>query len=150
MTHETWTRQKARLIDRFGKNNFSPEFSLLVSMECRPMPDQPFEEMVNAMIGGRRPNNPPLIQDFRDARLAWERRVFERDLSGAERAMNMPAKDGLKLYLVKEFPGCKTLNQAVEVRRHQIQIARAENPNYDPMTDRKWMSDHAWDPKEPA
>lgn len=150
MTHETWLHEKARLVDRFGERSFSKEFSLLVAIECRPLPDQDFVQMVNAMIGSRRPNDPPLIADFRNARHAWERRVFERDLAGAERAMDMPAKDGLKLYLAKKFPGCKSLNAAVEVRRLQIQVQKADDHNYDPMCDRKWMGEHILDPKEGA
>lgn len=144
MTHETWLLQKARMIDRFGERNFSKEFSLLVSLECRPLPDDVFVQMVNAMIGSRRPNDPPLIRDFRDARLAWAKRNFERDLQGAERAVNGPAQGGLKLYLVRNFPGCDTLDQAAEVRKHQIAIARANDPDYHPMADKKWMGPLAW------
>jgi len=139
MTHDTWTTQKARLIDRFGQNNFSKEFSLLCSIECQTMPDAPFVEMVNAMIGNRKPSNPPLLQDFRDARLAYEKRKFEADVTGAQRGMNTAWAGGLQAYLRREFPGCKTLNEAVEVRKHQIAIAKAEDANYDPMTDVKWM-----------
>lgn len=138
MMQETWTEQKLRLIDRFGERNFSKEFSLLVALECKNLPDNAFVDLVNAMIGSRRPNNPPLISDFRNARLSYERRIFERDTSGALRALDIPWQNGLQAYLAKEFPGCKTLNEAVEVRKLQIQIARAENLNYDPLTDPKW------------
>ena len=139
MTHEVWLTQKARLIDRFGKNNFSPEFSLLVSIECRQLPDSALREIVDALIGNRKPSNPPLIQDFRDARLAFERREFDRDANGARNALDWPAKDGLQKYLTKAFPGCKTINEAIEVRRLQVQIEKAKHPNYDPMKDPKWF-----------
>jgi hypothetical protein len=119
MTHDTWTQQKARFIDRFGQNNFSKEFSLLVSIECNSMPDQAFVDLANAMIGNRKPSNPPLLQDFRDARLAYERRKFESDVAGAARAMHQPMlTDGLSKYLTKTYGAeCKTLWQAVEMQR---------------------------------
>ena len=140
MTNEFWNHQKSRLIDRFGPRNFSPEFSVLVALECKTMPDDAFLSIVNALIGSRKPNDPPLIRDFRDARLAYERREYERNLYGAARMMNEPARHvGLKSYLASAFPGCKTINEAVEVRRLEIQVQQAENANYDPMRDAKWM-----------
>lgn len=144
MTNEFWLTQKARLIDRFGERNFSKEFSLLVAIECNAMPEDAFMSMVTAMIGQRRPNDPPMIANFREGRLAWERRRFETELRGATDAWNGPAKFvGLKNYLAKEWPGCKSLAEAVEVRRLQIQIARADDPDYDPMADAKWMGEFA-------
>jgi hypothetical protein len=103
------------------------------------MPDEPLVDMVNALMGSRRPNDPPLVMDFRYGRLAFEKRQFEKDLSGAARTMREPARfQGLRAYLAKEFPGCKSLNEAVEVRKLQIKIAKASDPYYDPMTDEKW------------
>lgn len=140
MTPVCWTHQKTRLIDRFGEKNFSKEFSLLVSIECVNMPDEPFVQMVNAMIGNRTPNNPPLLQSFRDGRLAYEKRRFEADVRGAAQAWHGDARfQGLRAYLAKAFPGCKSLAEAVEVRKHQIEIAKADDPAYDPMKDAKWM-----------
>lgn len=140
MTNDCWLAQKARLIDRFGEKNFSKEFSLLCAIECNAMPDEPFVQMVNAMIGNRKPNDPPLLQSFRDGRLAYERRNLERDLHGATRAWNGPAKfQGLRAYLAREFPGCKSLADAVEVRKLQIQLRKADEPGYEPMADAKWM-----------
>lgn len=143
MTQDCWLYQKSRLIDRFGERNFSKEFSLLCSLECKSIPDQPFVDIVNFMIGSRIPNKPPLLADFRDARLAYEKRKFEQDAFGAARAMREPARfEGLKSYLARAFPGCKTLNQAVEVRRLEIQIEKAKNSKYEPMKDPKWMGEH--------
>ena len=55
-----------------------------------------------------------------------------------ERAFDAESQKGLKVYLEREFPGCKTLNEAIEVRRLQIRLARVEDKNYDPMKDPKW------------
>ncbi len=147
MTNPCWLNQKARLIDRFGERNFSKEFSLLVAIECNSMPDQAFVDLVNVLIGSRKPNDPPLIANFRDARLAYERRQFDRDVHGATRAWNGPARFmGLKAYLAKDFPGCKSLSEAVEVRRLQIRVARADGPSYNPMADKRWMGDFSEEP----
>ena len=141
MTPECWQNQKARLIDRFGEKNFSREFSLLVALECKTMPDEPFVQMVNAMIGNRTPNNPPLLQSFRDGRLAYERRMFDRDVRGAAQAWHGEARfQGLRAYLSKAFPGCKSLAEAVEVRKLQIQVRQADEPGYQPMADAEWMA----------
>ncbi len=140
MTTDCWNHQKARLIDRFGEKNFSKEFSLLVALECKSVPDDVFTQMVNAMIGNRTPNQPPLLQAFRDGRLAYERRKFEADVRGASQAWHGEARfQGLRAYLAREFPGCKSLAEAVEVRKLQIQLRRADEPAYDPMADAKWM-----------
>lgn len=146
MTADCWTQQKARFIDRFGKNNFSPEFSLLVSIECRSMPDEPFVHMVNALIGNRKPSNPPLMQDFRDARLAFEKRKFESEVRGASGMWNGSARFvGLKVYLATNFPGCTSLSEATEIRKLQIMAEKTRNPAYHPMEDRTWMGGHAWE-----
>jgi hypothetical protein len=138
MTRECFDHQKTRLIDRFGKNNFSSEFSLLVLIECKTLTDQEFVEIVNFFIGSRPANKPPMVFDFRDARIAKERLRFQRDVDGAARAMEIEFQGGLKAYLAKAFPGCRNLDEAVEVRRLQIQVAKAEDPFYDPMKDPKW------------
>lgn len=139
MNQECWLHQKTRLIDRFGPKNFSTEFALLCSIECKPLPNEAFVDIVNFLIGSRPANRPPLLADFRDARLAFEKRQFEKDAYGAARAMREPARfEGLRKYLAREFPGCKSLNEAVEVRKLQIQIEKSRNPQYDPMADTKW------------
>lgn len=147
MTDECWTYQKSRLIDRFGERNFSREFNLLVAIECKSIPNGDFVDLVNRMIGSRAANRPPLLVDFREARLGIEKRNFDRDVYGAAKVMREPAMfRGLKAYLAKEFPGCKSLNDAKAVRAHQIQIQKAEDPSYDPLCDKAWMGEFAKEP----
>lgn len=121
------------------RNAFDVEFTSLVALEVKSMANDDFLSVANFMIGSRPAGKPPLIQDFRDARINQEKLRLRRDVDGANRAMNTQWHGGLQAYLSREFPGCKTLNEAVEVRKLQIQIAKAKDPNYDPMTDRKWM-----------
>lgn len=77
MTNDCWEYQKSRLKDRFGERNFSKEFCLLVAVECKAVPDRDFVDIVNRMIGSRIPTRPPLLVDFREARLGKEKHRFD-------------------------------------------------------------------------
>jgi len=129
-----------RLKSRFGEKAFDDEFVKLAVRELMQMADGNVIRSVDVWIGNRPANRPPLLDDFRQARLTEERVRLQNDISGALQTVNSgPREQGLKAYLAKEFPGCKTLAEAIEVRRLQIKIAKADDPNYDPMTDPKWM-----------
>lgn len=128
MTQTCWDNQKPRFIDRFGAKNFSKEFSLLVLMECRDVSDQDFVEIANFMIGSRSANKPPLLHDFRDARLIKEKAALRRNIEGALNSMQREAKrdSGLYAFLAKEYGSeCKTLNQAVEIQIERNRIEKA-------------------------
>lgn len=129
MTSEAWGHQKMRLRDHFGVKSLSNELSLLISVECKNMADRDLVEMVNVFIGSRRSNNPPTLVDFREGRLRFERLSFERDVNGAAVALDRPWQIGLKTFLEKEFRGCKTINEAVEVKRLQNLLTEAELKN---------------------
>jgi len=126
MTSDAWMTQKARLISHFGKQ-ISSEFCLLVASEINNLPNTTVVEMINAMIGNRKPSNPPLLQDFRDGRLNYERRKFDANVNGAARAMNTPWQTGLKAYLAHTYgTECKTLKQAVEMQIELNRLKRAK------------------------
>jgi len=120
MTQDCWLNQKARLIDRFGKQNFSPEFSLLVSVECKSMPDAPFVDMVNAMIGNRKPSNPPLLQDFRDGRLSFEKRKFEAEVNGAIRGFEKLTAKPIAELLSPHFGKVGSVSEAFEIAKLRL------------------------------
>jgi hypothetical protein len=129
-----------RLKSRFGDKAFDDEFVKLVKAELRNMVDGNVTRCCDLFIGNRPHHKPPVLDDFRQARLAEEKVKVEYAARGAMDAMTRgPAgNEGLKRYLAKAFPGCKTLNEAIEVRRHQIEIAKANDPTYDPMKDPLW------------
>ncbi len=139
MLSKTLAEQVARLKVRFGDRAFDAESVSLIRREVITMRDEDFVFMVDGLIASRPHTKAPLLTDFREGRLKVEKRIFDAQVSGAARAMGTQWSGGLKAYLAREFPGCKTLNEAVEVRKLQIKIAKAENPNYDPMADSKWM-----------
>lgn len=140
MTQQCWLAQIERLKEHFGERHFNKEFCLLVAIEITALPDHDIVNIVTTMIGSRLATRPPLIVDFRDERLRLEKKKLESDARSANIKMNSPAfHTGLKKYLATNFPGCKTVNEAVEVRRINIMIQRANDPNYEPMKDSKWI-----------
>lgn len=136
MLAEQFRAEMGRIIGTFGKAAYSEERTDLIHRAIKGLGYGEFSRVVDHMISTFR--YPPLPKDFAEAAIAERKKRFDQDVHGAAQAMRRPWQGGLKAYLEKDFPGCKTLAEAVEVRRLQIQLARAENPNYDPMTDPKW------------
>lgn len=150
MNNPFFVEQVNRLRTRFGENAFDKEFTKLVANEVGTMSEYGFKRACDIWIGSRSRGKAPLLSEFREARLAEEKIKLDNATYLAANILTKPQKfGGLKLYLEKEFPGCKTLAQAVEVRRLQIRLAKIENPDYDPMSDKKFMGGHAWLPKGP-
>ncbi len=135
-----------RLRIRFGESAFDKEFCKLVQDEIKTMSEYGFKRAVDIWIGSRTRSKPPLLSEFREARLLEEKVVLDNAARLASNVLSHPAKfGGLKKYLSNNFPDCKTLADAVKERREQIRIRRIVEPDYDPMTDPAWMN-----PEEPA
>lgn len=135
-----FVEQMNRLRVRFGKSAFDDESTKLIHQNIYDLTPAEFVKVVDFMISSRAHNRPPLVSDFRDARLREEKARFQEDMMASIEKFEHPAaQDGLKKYLAKAFPGCKNLNEAIEVRRLQIQVAKANDPSYDPLKDPKWM-----------
>ncbi len=130
-----------RLKSRFGEKAFDDEFVKLIQKELSGMVDANVIRCVDLFIGNRPHHKPPVLDDFRQARLTEEKVRIEYCAREAINNMNRDSVQnlGLKNYLAKEFPGCHTVNEAINVRRLQIRLQKLENPNYDPMKDPKWM-----------
>jgi len=141
VTTEVLMRGIERLTIRFGARSFDPETVSLIYREVNAMSEAAFNRLVDVLIGSRKATNPPLIQDFRDARIAEQNKMFQDDVHGAARAMNSgPRQQGLQKFLKERFGGgVTTLNQAIEIRRMQIQARKATDPSYDPLTDPEWQ-----------
>jgi hypothetical protein len=68
----------------------------------------------------------PLPKEFQEAAYAERKNAFNRDVTGAARAMDFQWGGGLHDYLAKEYgTECKTLNQAVatQIERNKIKQA---------------------------
>ncbi len=119
--------QLERLKRRFGDKNFDAEFIKLVANEVRIMTDYDFIKFCDVMIGTRSPNKPPLISDFREARIAAEKASFTRMVSDGAKILDHPAKgDGLKKVLKEQFGNVSSVTDAIEWKRLQDQIAKAK------------------------
>lgn len=125
--------QLERLKRRFGEKNFDPEFIKLVANEVRAMTDYDFVRFCDVLIGTRSPNRPPLISDFREARIAADKASFARMVSDGAKILEHPAKgDGLKKVLKEQFGNVLSVTDAIEWKRMQNQIAKANGNDSEP------------------
>lgn len=124
MTQEFFQDQVKRLKMRFGEKAFDSEIVQLIGREVISMTREDFMRVVDVMIGQRAANKPPLVSDFREARLAQEKYKFNRVVQEAVSPSNW--QNGLQAVLDRDYPGCKTLSEAVELQKLRNQIARAK------------------------
>ncbi len=132
MNEDFFRVQIGRLRTRFGDRAFDAEFVHLVAREVCTMSETGFARTCDVFIGSRPTNKPPLLSEFREARIREEKVRFDNEVRGAAQAMNWPAKGGLQRFLAKEYPGAKTLNEAVEIKRLRNQIEKADNDDKEP------------------
>jgi hypothetical protein len=138
MTEEFFKAQLARLRTRFGEKSFDNEFSRLAWFEVRDMSDARFAWQVNTWIGSRRPSDAPMLAEFKESKLAEKK---ARKANTSERAATMMQAPVSKsaLEILRPLVGnVASIAEAIEVRRLQILRERETNPDYDPMSDRKW------------
>lgn len=136
MTQIDFDIEMKRLVEVFGPQMFSKGRLALIWSSCASLSRESFRRIVDGFI--RTMRTAPLPRDFTESAAHERKNEFNREVDGAIAAFDQPWNTGLQSYLAKEFPGCKTLAEAVEVRRLQIQVAKANDPNYDPMQDPKW------------
>ncbi len=118
--------QLERLKRRFGAKNFDPEFIKLIANEVRSMADYDFVKFCDVMIGTRPPNKPPLIADFREARIRSEKIKFDFMTSSLAKTLAEPAKqEGLKKILREQYGNVSSVNEAIEYKRLKNQLAKA-------------------------
>ncbi len=127
MTQEFFLRQIDRLKRRFGDKNFDVEFIRLVSQEVKTLSELGFQRAVDIWIGSRSPHKPPLLSEFREARLNEEKTRLERDANQVTQSFNSPARDGgLKKVLKEQFGNVSSVKEAVELIRLKKRLADAE------------------------
>jgi hypothetical protein len=128
MTPAEFDTSWQRLRQRFGDKACDGEFKRLIALECGAMQAHAFSRICDFMIGTRKHTAPPLLQDFRDARVREEKQRFEADVRGASDAFERrPMSEILKRLGYAE---ARTASEAVETEREilrmQAQIAKAE------------------------
>jgi hypothetical protein len=130
MTEAQFKNQIQRLRVRFGDKNFDAEFIQLIWREVYDMSEQAFVRTVDVFIGTRPTTKPPLLTEFKEARLKEQKQKFEQDLRGATQFLDRKApeemKAKLKLVLKGEFGGVENVKEALAVAKYKL------NPEQDP------------------
>ena len=127
MDYTALVQQFKRLKMRFGEKAFDEEFCRLAMKEVSIVSEQYFIIAVDRLIGSRTHTKPPMIDDFRQIRLNEERHKLTRQVEESIQSMNDPRLgQGLRDYLVKHYPGCSTVQEAVEIERLKLKIEEAE------------------------
>jgi hypothetical protein len=124
VTEEAFYFQLTRLKARFSPKSFDNEFARLLASEMKETRDEDFVEIVNLMIGTRPHTKPPLLVDFREARLRREQMKFNQTVQRAAQSLHWP-EGSMERSLALNYPGAKTLAEAIEIELHRRQIKRA-------------------------
>ncbi len=128
MTQDVFEYQLQLLKTRFGDRAFDEAFTAQVAAEVASMSNEAFVRLVNVLIGTRAHNRPPLIVDFREARIAEQNRSFQREVAGASNVLNHPANsEGLKRIL--NARGVESLAEAIENERLRMKRLEREGKN---------------------
>lgn len=117
MTEDFFRLQVERLKSHFGAKAFSYEFIRILGLEVAPIGDEFFRRTVDTWIGNRRNNNPPLLVDFREARIAFEKSRFQAEVSRASDTFH----HGLKEVLRKQY-NVDSLAEAIELERLKLKL----------------------------
>ncbi len=117
MSEKLFNVQIDRLKMRFGKGAFDEEFVDLVAKEVLGMTGTAFGVLADFLIGTRPKHKAPLIIDFREGRLHYEKKHFNATVRAAAEAISdsTVSPDGLKKCL--DSREAKTLYEAVEKER---------------------------------
>lgn len=119
MTEISFLAQIDRLKTRFGPKSFDAEFTKLLAKEVAIVPEDFFRGVVDTWIGMRKTSNPPLLVDFRECRLAWQKSLLKKE----DKEANMIFSNGLKDFLRKEYK-TETLQEAFELEILKMRLRR--------------------------
>lgn len=121
MTQIFFLDQINRLKIRFGAKAFDPEFIRVIGLEIASVSDEFFRKQVDNWIGTRKNNSPPLLTDFKEARLAYEK---DR-LSIATDKVVKTFSYGLKDVLKKHY-NVDSLSDAMEIEKLKIRLGEGK------------------------
>lgn len=124
MTPEQFAPQLNRLRIRFGDRALDKEFSQLVWREVHDMSEQAFTRFVDVMIGSRPHTKPPLLAEFREARLNERKRAFDNEVQAVTRGTLKPLADVLR----PDFGGVSGVKEALEIARLRQRTKRGDGP----------------------
>lgn len=124
MTLPFFETQTRRLITRFSNKAFDQEFLQLVWREVCDMSEAGFGRYVDVLIGSRTHLKPPLLSEFREARLNEQKLKLQNDIRGAgqflERKAPAAMKEHVRKVLSSEFGAVNSVKDAFEVARLKL------------------------------
>lgn len=115
MTPQDFVADMTRLRQRFGDRAFDQSFADLVWREVHDMSAQAFTRAVDVWIGSRPHTKPPLLSEFREARMNETKRKLDQDTREAVRRVGSvkPLADVLR----PSFGGVSGVRDALEIAR---------------------------------
>lgn len=127
MKSDLFVTQIKLLQDRFGEKAFNKSFVDLIWREVCTMNDNDFARTCEVFIGSRPHNKPPLLTEFREARLRYEKFAFERDLQGAAKVLNHPAlRKPIAEILHRDFGAVESVKDAFEIARLKLKTQKSD------------------------
>lgn len=124
MTEDQFKHQIQRLESTFGEKNFDLERLDLIKSEVMFLELGEFSRIVSQFIANLR--SAPLPKDFKEAVMAFKRSRGDDPRSRPEIYRPDFSNDGLAQALRKDYPGAKSLTEAIEIERFKLQIKRAK------------------------
>lgn len=129
MTEMEFDKEMEKLRAEFGSNYFKASRLKLIWDYVSDLSSYEFSRIVNGFLGKLR--HAPLPEDFKEEARNLRRITaiskFDQDVNGAIRAMNFSNINIQEALTRAGYPGCKTINEAVEVERLKIRVERAMN-----------------------
>jgi hypothetical protein len=128
MNQPFFLSQITRLRTRFGDKNFDNEFVKLVAAEVHDMSESGFKRFCDVLIGSRTAHKPPLLSEFREARIKENEVRFRNDVAGATRALNDPriAKP-ISEVLHREFGKVESVSEAFAIAKLRLRTSESNN-----------------------
>jgi hypothetical protein len=128
MTVEFFKAQMGRLRIRFSDRAFDDEFIKLAWREIGEMSDLAFKRNVDIWIGHRPYHQPPLLAEFREARLAELREVLRTDAKLIKNVLEAEAKRRSISEVLKPLFGANDMREALRAARRRL-LAEERGPD---------------------
>lgn len=121
MTEIFFVEQMNRLKNRFGAKAFDIEIMKVLAREIYSVGEDFFRRSVDNWIGMRKSSNPPLLVDFREMRLGYERSLLKTDMAKVERTFSTGLGD-----VLRRVYNVDTLEEAFELERMKIVLGEKD------------------------
>jgi hypothetical protein len=129
VTQAFFKTQMVRLQTRFTAKAFDSEFVALIWREVHDMSESGFQRFCDVMIGSRTAHKPPLLSEFREARINERKLKFENDVRGAAQSLKRAPEEmrrHMRAILSKEFGGVESVGDALEIAQLRRRLTTNE------------------------